>query len=79
VRFTTTLWRSIEPIYATILAHPFLRGLTDGGLPREAFRFYAVQDALYLRDFARALLTGAFVVLAIMSSSIASFDPVSDP
>jgi hypothetical protein len=31
------------------------------------------------RDFARALLTGAFVVLAIMSSSIASFDPVSDP
>ena len=57
--FTTTLWRAIEPIYATILAHPFLRGLTDGSLPREAFRFYAVQDALYLRDFARALALAA--------------------
>ena len=57
--FTTTLWRAIEPIYAAILAHPFLRGLTDGGLPREAFRFYAVQDALYLRDFARALALAA--------------------
>ena len=57
--FTTTLWRSIEPIYATILAHPFLRGLTDGSLPREAFQFYAVQDALYLRDFARALSIAA--------------------
>src|SRR4029453_8130805 len=53
-------WRSIEPIYAAILRHPFLRGLTDGSLPREAFRFYAVQDALYLRAFARALsLAGA--------------------
>ena len=57
--FTTTLWRAIEPIYAAILAHPFLRGLTDGSLPREAFRFYAVQDALYLRDFARALALAA--------------------
>jgi thiaminase/transcriptional activator TenA len=57
--FTTELWRAIEPIYAAILAHPFLRGLTDGSLPRESFRFYAVQDALYLRDFARALSIAA--------------------
>ncbi len=57
--FTRTLWQAIEPIYATILEHPFLRGLTDGSLPREAFRFYAVQDALYLRDFARALSLAA--------------------
>ena len=58
--FTGELWRSIEPIYAAILRHPFLRGLTDGSLPRESFKFYAVQDALYLREFARALsLAGA--------------------
>jgi len=56
---TAALWRAIEPIYAAILAHPFLRGLTDGSLDREAFRFYAVQDALYLRDFARALSIAA--------------------
>jgi thiaminase/transcriptional activator TenA len=57
--FTAELWRSIEPIYAAILAHPFLRGLTDGSLPRASFEFYAVQDALYLRDFARALSVAA--------------------
>jgi thiaminase/transcriptional activator TenA len=58
--FTKELWGSIEPIYAAILRHPFLRGLTDGSLPRESFKFYAVQDALYLREFARALsLAGA--------------------
>jgi thiaminase/transcriptional activator TenA len=58
--FTNELWRSIEPIYAAILRHPFVRGLTDGSLARESFKFYAVQDALYLREFARALsLAGA--------------------
>jgi thiaminase (transcriptional activator TenA) len=58
--FTKELWRSIEPIYAAIIRHPFLRGLSDGSLPRESFKFYAVQDALYLREFARALsLAGA--------------------
>jgi thiaminase/transcriptional activator TenA len=58
--FTDELWRSVGPIYAAILRHPFLRGLTDGSLPRECFKFYAVQDALYLREFARALsLAGA--------------------
>lgn len=53
--FTTDLWRSIEDIYTEILAHPFLTGLTDGTLPEECFRHYVLQDALYLRDYARAL------------------------
>ena len=57
--FTADLWTAITPIYAAILRHPFLRGLADGSLPRESFRFYAVQDALYLRDFARALSLAA--------------------
>ncbi len=53
--FTGELWRSIEGVYAEILAHPFLTGLTDGTLPEERFRFYVLQDALYLREYARAL------------------------
>ncbi len=60
MKFTESLWRSIEDIYARILKHPFIRGLTDGTLPEEAFRFYVIQDALYLRDYARGLaLLGA--------------------
>jgi thiaminase/transcriptional activator TenA len=57
--FTTQLWASIEPIYEAILRHPFIAGLTDGSLARERFEFYAVQDALYLREFARALAIAA--------------------
>jgi thiaminase (transcriptional activator TenA) len=57
--FTKELWAAMEPIYMAILAHPFVRGLTDGSLSRESFRFYVVQDALYLREFARALSVAA--------------------
>ena len=57
--FTDECWHAIARIYTEILRHPFVTGLTDGSLPRESFRFYAVQDALYLRDFARALSLAA--------------------
>jgi thiaminase/transcriptional activator TenA len=53
--FTGELWRSIEPIYAEILTHPFLRGLSEGTLPEECFRYYVLQDAIYLREYARTL------------------------
>jgi thiaminase/transcriptional activator TenA len=49
------LWSGIEGIYAAILEHPFVTGLGDGTLPRDAFRHYIVQDAHYLRGYARAL------------------------
>jgi thiaminase (transcriptional activator TenA) len=53
--FTNELWRSMQSIYNEILTHPFLRGLTDGTLTEERFRYYILQDAVYLRDYARAL------------------------
>ena len=55
VRTRDLLWSDIDGIYASILAHPFLAGLADGTLPRAAFRHYIVQDAHYLRGYARAL------------------------
>lgn len=54
-RFTASLWAAIGPIFGAILKHPFVTGLTDGSLPRDRFAFYITQDALYLREFARAL------------------------
>jgi thiaminase/transcriptional activator TenA len=53
--FSAELWESTGDIYQAILAHPFLAGLADGTLPEESFAFYVIQDALYLRDYARAL------------------------
>jgi thiaminase/transcriptional activator TenA len=54
------MWSAMAPVFDRILAHPFVIGLTDGSLPRDAFGHYVVQDALYLVDYARALaLVGA--------------------
>jgi thiaminase/transcriptional activator TenA len=58
--FTHDLWQSTSAVYQEILRHPFIAELTDGSLAKEQFLFYMKQDALYLRDFSRALaLTGA--------------------
>jgi len=57
--FTKELWSSISPIFQVILEHPFIRGLTDGSLPEPQFRFYVIQDALYLQDYARTLAIAA--------------------
>jgi thiaminase/transcriptional activator TenA len=53
--FTEELWDSNADLFDAILAHPFITGLTDGTLPAAAFAHFVVQDALYLRDYARAL------------------------
>jgi thiaminase/transcriptional activator TenA len=53
--FSGELWHGIAGIYRAILAHPFLTGLADGSLPHDAFAFYVIQDALYLRRYSEAL------------------------
>ena len=53
--FSAQLWAGIEDVYARILEHPFLDGLCTGELDEAAFAFYVVQDAHYLREYARAL------------------------
>jgi thiaminase/transcriptional activator TenA len=58
-RFTDQLWESIGPIFQAILTHPFIMGLTDGSLSEDRFRFFVIQDALYLRDFAKSLAAAA--------------------
>jgi thiaminase/transcriptional activator TenA len=49
------LWEGASDIYAAILEHPFIEGLTSGSLDQERFVYYLAQDAAYLRDYARAL------------------------
>ncbi len=56
---TDEMWASNGDIYRSIVAHPFVRGMVDGSLPRETFARYLLQDAFYLREFAVALRTAA--------------------
>ncbi len=53
--WSARLWHEIEVIYAAILDHPFVTGLTDGSLDADVFAHYVAQDVHYLRDYSRAL------------------------
>lgn len=53
--FRDELWAAGAGIYDRVREHPFLTGLADGTLPHAAFRHFVVQDAHYLRGYARAL------------------------
>ena len=55
VSFTDELWLASKPIYSQTLEHPFVKGLSDGTLPRENFLFYLDQDVAYLHVFGDAL------------------------
>ena len=48
------LWSDSADVAADVLAHPFVRGIGDGSLPKEAFAGYLAQDAFFLESFARA-------------------------
>ena len=52
--FSRHLWDQSSPIWAQIIEHPFLAALQSSTLPIENFRFYILQDYLYLGAFGRA-------------------------
>ena len=48
--------RSIaQPLLEEQFSHPFVTGLADGSLPAELFKYYLIQDTLYIVDYARAM------------------------
>ena len=52
--FSNCLWQTASPIWGSISKHPLLLELQQGTLPVEKFRFYIIQDYLYLGAFGRA-------------------------
>lgn len=53
--FTEGLEQRAAALRQAILDHPFVRGIGDGSLPAEAFRYYVLQDYVYLIEYARVL------------------------
>jgi thiaminase/transcriptional activator TenA len=48
-------WDAAAPMIAVTEKHPFLVQMVEGTLEQDNFRYYVVQDALYLADFADCL------------------------
>jgi len=57
--FTHAIRAKAQPIWDRELKHPFVRGLGDGTLPLERFRFYLAQDYVFLIEYCRVFALAA--------------------
>ncbi|MEE0772672.1 MAG: thiaminase II [Anaerovoracaceae bacterium] len=48
---TTEIWKAYNE-------HPFVLGIQNGNLDKEKFRYYIIQDYLYLEDYAKTFAVG---------------------
>lgn len=55
MKFSEKLKKDADSILQAQFQHPFVKGLGDGSLPREKFRYYLIQDSLYIVEYARAM------------------------
>ena len=52
------LHNAAAPVWEACLRHPFVTGIGDGTLDMEKFRYFMLQDYLYLFDYARVFALG---------------------
>jgi thiaminase/transcriptional activator TenA len=57
--FAAEMRRQAAPIWEAEAAHPFVRGIGDGSLDVEKFKFYIAQDYVFLVEFVRVLAMAA--------------------
>ncbi len=58
MKVTEYLLSKVEDIWEEYHSHPFVTGIADGTLDREKFRYYIIQDYLYLIDYAKVFALG---------------------
>ncbi|AWI04282.1 thiaminase II [Clostridium drakei] len=58
MNFSDTLYESVKDIWNSYYVHPFVRGIGEGTLDKDKFKFYMIQDYIYLLDYAKIYALG---------------------
>ena len=58
MKLTTQMSAAVEDIWAEYYTHPFVKGIEDGTLDKEKFRYYIKQDYLYLIEYTKVFGIG---------------------
>ena len=56
---TERLLNVAKEIWEAYHEHPFVQGIADGSLDKEKFKYYMIQDYLYLIDYTKVFAIGA--------------------
>ncbi|WP_067726851.1 thiaminase II [Oceanobacillus damuensis] len=59
MRFSERLHQKLQPVWRKNHSHPFVKEMGEGTLDKEKFRFYMIQDYLYLIDYSKLFAIGA--------------------
>lgn len=59
VRFDEVVREEADGYWESSMVHPFVKGLVQGTLPMENFKFYMMQDAIYLKHYSKILAIAA--------------------
>lgn len=59
MKFTDQLRQAADPVWERWHQHPFVKGIGDGTLELEKFKYWLRQDYVYLKDYARIFALGA--------------------
>ncbi|UOR46518.1 thiaminase II [Helicobacter pylori] len=52
------LYQNTQSIWGDCISHPFVQGIGHGTLERDKFRFYIIQDYLFLLEYAKVFALG---------------------
>ncbi len=58
MKTTQRLLEATKDIWAAYNEHPFVLGIQDGSLDREKFKYYIIQDYLYLEEYVKVFAIG---------------------
>ena len=61
-----------KDIWSGYNEHPFVKGMEDGTLDKEKFRYYLIQDYLYLEEYAKVFAIGVAKARSPETSSVFS-------
>lgn len=70
------LYESVKDIWDSYYEHPFVKGIGDGSLEIDKFKFYMIQDYIYLLDYAKVYALG--VVKSSKESTMQGFSRMVD-
>ena len=58
MKLADRLFNTTEELWKSYLVHPFVKGLAEGSLDIDKFRFYMIQDYRYLLEYSKVFAFG---------------------
>ena len=58
MKLSERLFKTTEDLWKSYLEHPFVKGIADGSLDIDKFRFYMIQDYRYLLEYSKVFALG---------------------